>query len=117
MISDATLRISNTTTGLVQHVLTGHTSRVWDCATSPTFDSIASASGDGTIRIWSPEGESTGVLYGDGGDVYSLSWRPTGVCPLLFSSPLLGPLTCTSSWFEEVLMNRIKSLLLLMIGY
>lgn len=70
----------------MQHILTGHTSRVWDCATSPNCDSIASASGDGTIRIWSPEGESRGVLYGDGGDVYSLSWRPSGVCPPFFSS-------------------------------
>jgi WD40 repeat protein len=117
MISDATLRISNTTTGVVQHVLTGHTSRVWDCATSPTVDSIASASGDGTIRIWSPEGQGRGVLYGDGGDVYSLSWRPSGVCPFFFYSPITGPLSLASSRSDEVLMNRIKSLLLLMIGY
>ena len=97
MISDATLRISNTRTGVVQHVLTGHTSRVWDCATSPTFDRIASASGGGTIRIWSPEGESRGVLYGDGGDVYSLSWRPSGVCLLFSSSPMTAPLSLVST--------------------
>jgi COMPASS component SWD3 len=90
MTSDATLRISNKTTGVVEYILSGHTSRIWDCASSPTFDSIASASGDGTIRIWSPTGESKGVLHGDGGDVYSLSWRPSGVRPL----PSLLPLQC-----------------------
>ena len=96
--SDATLRISNTRTGVVEHVLTGHTSRVWDCASSPIFDRIASASGDGTIRIWSPEGESRGRLYGDGGDVYSLSWRPSGVCPLSSSSPTTVILSVAYSW-------------------
>lgn len=113
MSSDATLRISNTSTGVVQHILTGHTSRIWDCASSPTYDAIASASGDGSIRIWSPTGECKGVLYGDGGDVYSLSWRPSGVCP--FSLSLIHFATVRRR--RLVLMSRIKLLQQPTIGY
>jgi len=40
---------------------------------------VASGSGDGSIRIWSPTtAECRGVMYGDGGDVYSIAWRPGG---------------------------------------
>ncbi|WVR05318.1 hypothetical protein IAU60_002332 [Kwoniella sp. DSM 27419] len=75
--SDSTLRIFSTTDGTSQHVLTGHTSRIWSCAASESGSFVASGSGDGTIRLWNVEdGECRDVLWSDGGDVYDVKWRP-----------------------------------------
>lgn len=75
--SDMTLRIFSLDTGAVQSVMSGHTSRIWDCRTSPDGRYIASASGDGTVRIWSSsEGEFLEALSGGGGDVYGVCWKP-----------------------------------------
>jgi WD40 repeat protein len=75
--SDSTLRIFSTVDGSTHHVLKGHTSRLWDCATSPAQSYIASGSGDGTVRIWTPhDGQCRSVLAGDGGDIYGVCWRP-----------------------------------------
>ncbi|WVQ71746.1 hypothetical protein IAR50_001287 [Cryptococcus sp. DSM 104548] len=75
--SDCTLRIFSTEDGTTEHILSGHTSRVWSCAASPSGSTIASGSGDGSIRLWSvATGECRGVLAGDGGDIYSIQWRP-----------------------------------------
>jgi WD40 repeat protein len=88
--SDATLRIFSPEDGATRRVLTGHTSRLWDVATSPSAALIASGSGDGTVRIWSTGVGSgagvagvagaacTAVLAGDGGDVYGVGWQPGG---------------------------------------
>ncbi|WVQ78545.1 hypothetical protein IAT38_000631 [Cryptococcus sp. DSM 104549] len=75
--SDSTLRVFSTEDGSLQHVLAGHTSRVWGCEASVSGSTIASASGDGSIRLWSvADGDCRSVLEGDGGDVYSVKWRP-----------------------------------------
>lgn len=72
--SDCTVKIFSTVDGSVRHTLRGHTSRVWDLDANAT-GMLASASGDGSVRLWSTEGESRGVLEGDGGDVYGVRWR------------------------------------------
>lgn len=63
-------------------MLTGHQSRLWDVAASPSGSLIASGSGDGTVRIWNAAQGSNGygdclnVLAGDGGDIYGVRWQP-----------------------------------------
>jgi len=75
--SDSTLRIFSLCSGETKHILTGHGSRIWDCATSASSSLVASASGDGTVRIWSAQtGLCENVLQEDSGDVYSVRWRP-----------------------------------------
>ena len=76
--SDSTLRIFSTEDGTTRRVLAGHQSRLWDVATSPNSTLIASGSGDGTVRIWTTNGECASVLAGDGGDVYGVGWQPGG---------------------------------------
>ena len=82
--SDSTLRVFSTIDGSPRHSLLGHTSRIWNCSTSPSGSLLASGSGDGDIRIWSPmDGACRTILRGDGGDVYGVTWRPDGeVCHL-----------------------------------
>src|SRR5438128_2180948 len=43
-----------TATGATQHVLKGHTLWVWPVACSPNRKTLASAGGDGLVRIWDP---------------------------------------------------------------
>ncbi|ORY24960.1 WD40-repeat-containing domain protein [Naematelia encephala] len=76
--SDTTLHIFSTLSGETRHILSGHTSRVWDVASSGPgpLGWIASSSGDGTVRIWSNTGKSRTAISGDGGDVYGVRWRP-----------------------------------------
>lgn len=73
--SDSTLRIFSTIDGTLRHVLTGHRSRIWDCASSHTGRHLLSASGDGTVRLWT-DSELDRVLDGNGGDVYAVRWKP-----------------------------------------
>ncbi|WWC60922.1 uncharacterized protein I303_103498 [Kwoniella dejecticola CBS 10117] len=75
--SDSTLRVFSTEDYSTRHILHGHSSRIWSAASSSSGSTIASGSGDGTIRLWNVyTGECASVLYGDGGDVYDLKWRP-----------------------------------------
>ena len=73
-------------TGDTQHILSGHTSRIWDCVSSNSNDLIASASGDSTMRLWgSVDGDCRAVFHGDGGDVYGIRWRSNHqVCIVCF---------------------------------
>lgn len=49
--SDNTLRIWGTESGECHAVLEGHQSRVWDVSTTKLGDFVASASGDGTVKV------------------------------------------------------------------
>lgn len=93
--SDTTLSITptSTTTSLSSHDgspsipkgpsrLLGHRSRVWDLDCQQESGRIASASGDGTVRIWETEeeGRCLAVLGGgdEAGDIYSVRWGKSG---------------------------------------
>ena len=50
-----------------------------DAGWSPTGAQIATASEDGTLRLWSAEtGAQEGVLEGHTGAVFGLAWAPGG---------------------------------------
>ncbi|NEQ65399.1 MAG: hypothetical protein F6K21_07860 [Symploca sp. SIO2D2] len=57
--------------------LRGHTSSVNHVAFSPDGRQIASASGDGTVRLWSRQGEELAVLR-HRGEVTSVEYSPDG---------------------------------------
>ena len=79
--SDGIVNILDTFDGTVRHMLRGHTSRIWDVAASAPGDMLASASGDGTVRLWSSAGEHLSTLGGEGGDVYGVRFRPSQSTP------------------------------------
>lgn len=49
--SDNTLRIWDTETAECTNVLRGHKSRIWDVSSTKLGDYVASASGDGTVKV------------------------------------------------------------------
>ena len=58
--------------------LTGHTGGVNRVEWSPDGKILASASTEGTVRLWSAEGKSLATLTGHIGYVYSVAWSPDG---------------------------------------
>jgi WD40 repeat protein len=60
--------------------LEGHLAPIWDCVVFKGGSLIASAAGDGTIRIWDLRGERQQRLLevGVGADVQTLSYSPDG---------------------------------------
>lgn len=68
-------------------MLRGHTSRIWSTASTKEGTTIASASGDGSVKLWDVEQPKMPLLAtlddagGDlRGDVYSVQFHPAGVC-------------------------------------
>lgn len=90
---DSVVKILDTTNGSTIHSLTGHTSRIWDVDADSTGDLVASASGDGTVRLWSSSGDHLSTLAGQGGDVYGVRFRPSTSASLGSDSGA----SCTSS--------------------
>ena len=70
----------NLNTGdIIGEPLTGHTTWINDIEISPDDSLIASASSDGTIRLWDFEtGAEIGILEGHENDVWALSFSPDG---------------------------------------
>jgi len=56
--------------------LTKHTSTVYGASFSPDGKTIATASGDGTVKLWSPNGQELRTLKAGNYGVYSVSFSP-----------------------------------------
>jgi WD40 repeat protein len=56
--------------------LTKHTSTVYSASFSPDGKTIATASGDGTVKLWSPNGQELRTLNAGNYSVYSVSFSP-----------------------------------------
>ncbi|KAJ3216610.1 hypothetical protein HDU67_009217 [Dinochytrium kinnereticum] len=79
--SDNTCRIWDTESSECLGVLEGHSSRIWDVASSRSGALVASASGDGTVKVWdmtAPKIPCVNTLSGASGDVYSAVFHPGG---------------------------------------
>ena len=60
------------------HVLVGHTRHVASIDWHPDGHRLASASWDGTVRLWTADGIPTHRLEGHEGEVYQVAWHPDG---------------------------------------
>jgi WD40 repeat protein/DNA-binding transcriptional ArsR family regulator len=66
--------------GAPRVTLRGHTKPVQAVAWSPDGDHVATASADGTIRVWTTDGEGSPLVLGSGDTtaVETLAWSPDG---------------------------------------
>jgi WD40 repeat protein len=58
--------------------LKGHKGTIYSVSISPDGQKIATASEDGTVKIWNQKGENIQTLKGHQGAVYSVSFSPDG---------------------------------------
>ncbi|NCR25456.1 MAG: hypothetical protein GPJ25_03145 [Microcystis aeruginosa LE13-04] len=58
--------------------LQGHRGTIYSVSISPDRQKIATASQDGTVKIWNKKGENIQTLTGHRGAVYSVSFSPDG---------------------------------------
>ncbi|MFM2379801.1 MAG: hypothetical protein RLZZ143_2380 [Cyanobacteriota bacterium] len=58
--------------------LQGHRGTIYSVSISPDGQKIATASQDGTVKIWNQKGENIQTLIGHQGAVYSVSFSPDG---------------------------------------
>ena len=84
--SDNTARIWDTETAECLGSLIGHSSRIWEVGSSKSGETVATASGDGTVKIWDMKHSKMQCLatldsgsHVNSGDVYTLKYHPTGV--------------------------------------
>ncbi|KAJ3106459.1 hypothetical protein HDU97_006245 [Phlyctochytrium planicorne] len=79
--SDNSCRIWDTESADCKGVLEGHSSRIWDVASSRSGSFVSSASADGTVKVWdlnTAKFPCVGTLSGATGDVYSVMFHPGG---------------------------------------
>ncbi|ABW29586.1 WD40 domain-containing protein [Acaryochloris marina] len=68
---------------ILQHIwernrLEGHAATVNSISFSPDGQSMATASRDGTARLWNLQGQTQTILTGHQGDVYNIAFSPDG---------------------------------------
>ncbi|MEI6063459.1 MAG: stage II sporulation protein E, partial [Pseudanabaena sp. ELA748] len=66
------------TDGTELQTFKGHSSVVYSVAFSPNGEQIASASGDGTVKIWNIDGKELQTIKGHTNGVRSIAFSPDG---------------------------------------
>ena len=64
--------------GAIGPNLARHKADVWSVSWSPDGKRLASASWDGTVRMWGPDGKPEGIFEKTRGYVFSMAWSPDG---------------------------------------
>lgn len=72
------IRIYDATNLRLLEILVGHAQRVTAIAWHPSGQILASASWDGTVRLWTVDGTPIHVLNGHVGEVNCVDWNPEG---------------------------------------
>jgi WD40 repeat protein len=88
------VQVWNARTGALRNTLAGHTEQIYSLAWSPASGLLASASFDGTVRVWDVErAQALQTLdSGSTASVFSVAWAPDGrqlACGLLDGRVLL----------------------------
>jgi len=77
--ADKTARVWDATTGMVLHILGGHTGPLTGVTWSPEGTQLATSSRDGAVRVWDlATGEVLRLLSNHKGIVRSVAWSPNG---------------------------------------
>ncbi|EFA77813.1 predicted protein [Heterostelium album PN500] len=78
--SDNTIKIWNTETGAQLANLTGNTSRIWDLSSSASGKLMASAAGDGVVKVWDISSTTKPTcpltIKAHEGDAYAVQFHP-----------------------------------------
>ncbi|KAE9392482.1 hypothetical protein BT96DRAFT_887916 [Gymnopus androsaceus JB14] len=77
--NDKTVRIWNTSTGRIEHILVGHTNQINAVSVSPDSSRVVSGSKDTTLRIWNTHtGIIEYVLEGHTDEIIVVQFSPDG---------------------------------------
>ncbi|WP_331753554.1 hypothetical protein OIA45_40690 (plasmid) [Streptomyces chartreusis] len=76
--SGGTVRLRNLHTGDTTHILTAQVTRVNAVQSRPDGSLLATASDDGTVRLWNPNTGAAHVLIGHTGPVEAVAFSPDG---------------------------------------